>query len=149
MLLPILLGVKSRWYLLHRAVCKKDLATAAVLIKLGADPLLVNGRQHTSAQQLSLKFWQNHGTKKVAIQNLILNNSILNSLFISHLCQMPLPTVNGNMLEVLLSTCTHWRCLFPRDDLNLGLDIMAAADQFLLVELKQLCQQLLAEKIDA
>ncbi len=53
MLLPILLGVKSRWYLLHRAVCKKDLATAAV-IKLGADPLLVNGRQHTPAQQLSL-----------------------------------------------------------------------------------------------
>ncbi len=54
MLLPILLGVKPRWYLLHRAVCKKDLAAAAVLIKLGADPL-VNGRQHTPAQQLSIK----------------------------------------------------------------------------------------------
>ncbi len=40
---------------LHRAVSKKDLATAAVLIRLGADPLLVNGRQHTPAQQLSIK----------------------------------------------------------------------------------------------
>ncbi len=29
------------------------------------------------------------------------------------------------------------------------LDLMSAADQFLLVELKQLCQQLQAEKIDA
>ncbi len=40
---------------LHRAVSKKDLATVAVLIRLGADPLLVNGRQHTPAQQLSIK----------------------------------------------------------------------------------------------
>ena len=70
-------------------------------------------------------------------------------LFISPLCQMPLPTVSGNVLEVLLCYLYTGRCLFPRDDLNLGLDLMAAADQFLLVELKQLCQQLLAEKIDA
>ncbi len=62
---------------------------------------------------------------------------------------MPLPTVSGNVLEVLLCYLYTGRCLFPRDDLNLGLDLMAAADQFLLMELKQLCQQLLAEKIDA
>ena len=55
----------------------------------------------------------------------------------------------GRVLGLLLNYLYTGRCLFPRDDLNLGLDLLAAADQFLLVELKQLCQQLLADKIDA
>ena len=53
------------------------------------------------------------------------------------------------MLEYLLQYLYSGRCLFPRDDLNLGLDLMAAADQFLLDDMKQQCQLLLSEKIDA
>ncbi len=42
---------------------------------------------------------------------------------------MPLPTVSGNVLEVLLCYL-YTGYLFARDDLNLGLDLMAAADQY-------------------
>jgi len=40
---------------LHKAVGKKDLVTVAFLIRLGADPLLMNNRQHSSVQQLGIK----------------------------------------------------------------------------------------------
>ena len=40
------------------------------------------------------------------------------------------------------------RCLIPHDDINLGLDLMAAADQFLLENMKQQCQETLSTRID-
>ena len=40
--------------LLHRAVSRKDLVTAAFLIRLGADPLITNSQLHTPVQQLSI-----------------------------------------------------------------------------------------------
>jgi len=64
------------------------------------------------------------------------------------LSQVTLPTISGRVLELLIKYLYTGSCLFPRDDLMLGLDLLAAADQFLLLELKQLCQQLLADKID-
>lgn len=62
---------------------------------------------------------------------------------------MLLPSVSGRVLELLLGYLYSGRCLFPRDDLNLGLDLLAAADQFLLNRMKKHCQKLLSEKIDA
>ena len=39
--------------------------------------------------------------------------------------------------------------MFPRDDLNLALELMAAADQFLLEPMKVQCERVLSEKIDS
>lgn len=61
---------------------------------------------------------------------------------------MPLPTVSEQVLRVLLQYLYTGRCLFPRDDLNLGIELMAAADQFLLDPMKAQCEHLLSQKID-
>lgn len=62
---------------------------------------------------------------------------------------MPLPTVNGRLLQYLLEYLYTGSCHFPRDDLNLALDLMGVADQFLLDPMKLQCEKLLSEKIDA
>ncbi len=49
---------------------------------------------------------------------------------------------------MLLQYLYTGRCLFPRDDLNLGIELMAAADQFLLEPMKAQCERLLSDKID-
>lgn len=41
--------------ILHRTVSRKDLGTAASLIRLGANPLIKNARNHTPITQLSIK----------------------------------------------------------------------------------------------
>lgn len=40
-------------------------------------------------------------------------------------------------------------CLFPRDDLNLGVELLGVADQFMLDPMKLQCETLLSDKIDA
>ncbi len=49
---------------------------------------------------------------------------------------------------MLLQYLFTGRCLFPRDDLNLSIELMAAADQFLLDPMKAQCERLLSDKID-
>ena len=39
--------------------------------------------------------------------------------------------------------------MFSHDDLNLGLDLMIAADQFLLEPMRLQCERALSDKIDA
>jgi len=53
--------------------------------------------------------------------------------------------VVGIMLQYLYTG----RCLFPRDNLNLGIELMAAADQFLLDPMKAQCERLLSDQIDS
>ncbi len=62
--------------------------------------------------------------------------------------QIPLPLLSGKVVQVLLQYLYTGRCLFPRDDLNLGIELMAAADQFLLDPMKAQCEQILSQKID-
>ena len=62
--------------------------------------------------------------------------------------QIPLPMINGKVVQILLTYLYTGRCLFPRDDLNLGIELMAAADQFLLEPMKAQCEQILSQKID-
>ena len=52
------------------------------------------------------------------------------------------------MVQFLLKYLYTGECIFPRDDLNLALELMAAADQFLLELMKQQCERVLCEKID-
>ena len=52
-------------------------------------------------------------------------------------------------MQLLLKYLYTGECLFPRDDLNLGIELMAAADQFLLEAMKMQCERALSEKIDA
>ena len=61
---------------------------------------------------------------------------------------MPLPTVSGRVLQLLLEYLYTGSCQYPRDDLNLGLDLMAIADQFLLDTMKSQCEGHLSSKID-
>ena len=51
-------------------------------------------------------------------------------------------------MQLLLKYLYTGQCLFPRDDLNLGIELMAAADQFLLEPMKIQCERALSEKID-
>ena len=51
-------------------------------------------------------------------------------------------------MQLLLKYLYTGECLFPRDDLNLGIELMAAADQFLLEAMKMQCERALSEKID-
>ena len=62
--------------------------------------------------------------------------------------QIPLPTVTERVLQHLLRYLYTGECLFPRDDLNLGLDLMGVADQFFLQPMKSQCEKALSEKID-
>lgn len=62
--------------------------------------------------------------------------------------QVSLPTISGRVMQLLLKYLYTGRCLFPRDDLNLGLELMAAADQLLLEPMKIQCERVLSEKID-
>ena len=64
------------------------------------------------------------------------------------LSQIPLPTISGRVMQLLLKYLYTGQCLFPRDDLNLGIELMAAADQFLLEPMKIQCERALSEKID-
>ena len=56
--------------------------------------------------------------------------------------------LTAKVVKVLLQYLYTGRCLFPRDDLNLGIELMAAADQFLLDPMKAQCEQILSQKID-
>lgn len=51
-------------------------------------------------------------------------------------------------MQLLLKYLYTGQCLFPRDDLNLGIELMAAADQFLLEPMKIQCERALSAKID-
>ena len=66
-----------------------------------------------------------------------------------YMLQVPFPTISGRVMQLLLKYLYTGRCLFPRDDLNLGLELMAAADQLLLEPMKVQCERALSEKIDA
>lgn len=57
--------------------------------------------------------------------------------------------MNGRVLTHLLQYLYTGQCHFPRDDLNLGLDLMSVADQYLLDPMKFQCERVLSEKIDA
>ena len=63
--------------------------------------------------------------------------------------QVPLPTINSRVVRILLQYLYTGRCLFTRDDLNLGLDLLATADRFLLEPMRLQCERALSEKIDA
>ena len=63
--------------------------------------------------------------------------------------QIPLPTINSRVVRTLLQYLYTGQCLFPRDDLNLGLDLLATADRFLLEPMRLQCERALSEKIDA
>ena len=51
--------------------------------------------------------------------------------------QVPLPTLNGHVVELMLQYLYAGHCLFPHDDLNLGLDLMATADQYFVDDMKE------------
>jgi hypothetical protein len=70
-------------------------------------------------------------------------------LLIGSLPQVTLPTISSRVLQLLLKYLYTGECLFPRDDLNLGIELVAAADQFLLEPMKIQCERALSEKIDA
>ena len=53
------------------------------------------------------------------------------------------------MVRTLLQYLYTGQCLFPREDLNLGLDLMFAADQFLLEPMRLQCERALSDKIDS
>jgi len=57
--------------------------------------------------------------------------------------------VSGCVLQHLLQYLYTGSCFFPRDDLNLGLNLVGVADQFLLDPMKLQCERVLCEKIDA
>ena len=61
---------------------------------------------------------------------------------------MPLPTVSGRALQHLLQYLYTGSCNHPRDDLNLGVELMGVADQFLLDPMKRQCEDILSDKID-
>lgn len=61
---------------------------------------------------------------------------------------MPFPNLSGQVIQKLLDYMYTGQCLFPRDDLNLGLQLMGAADQYLLEPMKLQCERILSEKID-
>ena len=63
--------------------------------------------------------------------------------------QVPLPTVSGRVLQHLLRYLYTGGCHFPQDDLNLGVELMGVADQFLLDPMKLQCERVLSGKIDA
>ena len=63
--------------------------------------------------------------------------------------QIPLPTINSQVVRTLLQYLYTGQCLFPRDDLNLGLDLLATADRFLLEPMRLQTERALSEKIDA
>ena len=63
--------------------------------------------------------------------------------------QVPLPTINSRAVRILLQYLYTGRCLFTHDDLNLGLDLLATADRFLLEPMRLQCERALSEKIDA
>lgn len=67
----------------------------------------------------------------------------------SHNKEIPLPTISSRVVQLLLQYLYTGRCLFPRDDLNLGIELLAAADQLLLAPMKAQCEHTLSEKIDA
>ncbi len=56
--------------------------------------------------------------------------------------------MGGDVLHHMIQYLYTGRCLFPRDDLNLGLDLMGVADQYLLGPMKLQCERVLSEKID-
>ena len=56
--------------------------------------------------------------------------------------------MSGRVLTHLLQYLYTGECLFPRDDLNLGLELVGVADQFFLEPMMQQCERLLSEKID-
>lgn len=62
---------------------------------------------------------------------------------------MPFPTVSGRVLQYMLQYLYTGACLFPRDDLNLGVELLGVADQFMLDPMKLQCETLLSDKIDA
>jgi hypothetical protein len=57
--------------------------------------------------------------------------------------------VSGRVLQIVLGYLYTGRCLFPPDDLNLGIELLVAADQLLLEPMKRKCEKTLSEKIDA
>jgi hypothetical protein len=63
--------------------------------------------------------------------------------------EIPMPTISGRVLQAVLEYLYTGRCLFPPDDLNLGIELLVAADQLLLEPMKRKCEKLLSEKIDA
>lgn len=63
--------------------------------------------------------------------------------------EIPLPTISNRVLQILLQYLYTGRCLFPREDLDIGVELMAAADQFLLEPMRLQCERLLSEKMDA
>lgn len=52
-------------------------------------------------------------------------------------------------MRALLEFCYTGVCLFPRDDLELGIEVLAAASQFLLEPMRLQCEQLLSSKLAA
>ena len=57
--------------------------------------------------------------------------------------------MSGRVVLLLLQYLYTGRCLFPSEDLNLGIELMAAADQFLLEPMRVQCERTLSKKIDA
>lgn len=56
--------------------------------------------------------------------------------------------MSGRVLQHLLQYLYTGSCHFPQDDLNLGVELVGVADQFLLDPMKLQCEKVLSSKID-
>ena len=56
--------------------------------------------------------------------------------------------MSGRVLQHLLQYLYTGSCHFPQDDLNLGVELVGVADQFLLDPMKLQCEKVLSNKID-
>ena len=63
--------------------------------------------------------------------------------------EVTLPNVSGRVLQHLLQYLYTGECRFPRDDLNLAIELIAVADQYLLQPMTSQCERVLSDKIDA
>ena len=56
--------------------------------------------------------------------------------------------MSERVLQHLLQYLYTGACHFPQDDLNLGVDLVGVADQYMLEPMKLQCEKVLSSKID-
>jgi hypothetical protein len=63
--------------------------------------------------------------------------------------EIVLQGVPPTVLSFLLKYIYTGTCLFPRDDLNLGVELLAVADRYMLFPMKHQCEAVLSSKISS
>ncbi|XP_065890000.1 uncharacterized protein [Dysidea avara] len=173
---------------LHIAARKGDFSTVIKLLRLGADPLLVNSSHHTPLQLIAIKHFPSKDSSQVAEKEYLFDLSeylcsttlsdvtlvskdgkkfpahrlvlcaqsgYFKALLESNLWQegqgneVTIPSVESSILKIMLEYMYTGKCLFPRDDLNKAIELMATAEMFLLEPMRVQCETVLSEKLDS